>query len=76
MQQEKNAEEEQEQLELASSENNTEDTPPAPRTGVTPGQMSVEEAEQLLNEMKNEEGNLNFLPAGPKNPERMGRKNW
>lgn len=43
---------------------------------MSPQKMSVEEAQQLLQEMKNEEGTLNFLPQTAKDEDKSGVRNW
>jgi Ca-activated chloride channel family protein len=43
---------------------------------MSPQQMSVEEAQQLLQEMQNEEGTLNFLPKTAKDEDKSGVRNW
>jgi len=40
------------------------------------GRMTKEEAEQLLNELKNDEGELNFVPAGNKNLNDDVSRDW
>lgn len=40
------------------------------------GEMSREEAEQLLNEIKNEEGMLNFIPQKESNADKLSGRNW
>jgi Ca-activated chloride channel homolog len=40
------------------------------------GKMTQEDAEQLLNSLKNEEGKLNFLPTGGKNKDDAPRRDW
>ncbi len=40
------------------------------------GKMTKEEAERLLNGLKNEEGNLNFVPSGHKSTERNPDRDW
>ena len=40
------------------------------------GKMTTEEAEQLLNALKNEEGNLNFVPSGRRANEKEIDKDW
>jgi Ca-activated chloride channel family protein len=40
------------------------------------GKMTKEEAEQLLNALKNEEGNLNFVPAGRRGVEKDINRDW
>lgn len=40
------------------------------------GKMTKEEAEQLLNALKNEEGNLNFVPSGRRASEKEIDKDW
>jgi len=40
------------------------------------GKMTKEEAEQLLNALKNEEGNLNFVPAGRRREEKDIDRDW
>jgi Ca-activated chloride channel family protein len=40
------------------------------------GKMTKEDAEQLLNSLKNEEGKLNFLPTGEKNKDDAPRRDW
>ncbi len=40
------------------------------------GKMTKEEAERLLNALKNEEGNLNFVPAGQRAQEKEIDRDW
>ncbi|MDK9705464.1 MAG: VWA domain-containing protein [Desulforhopalus sp.] len=40
------------------------------------GKMTKEEAERLLNALKNEEGNLNFVPSGQKKAQDKIDKDW
>ena len=40
------------------------------------GKMTKEEAENLLNALKNEEGELNFVPSGHGNNENDIEKDW
>lgn len=40
------------------------------------GKMTREEAERLLNGLKNEEGNLNFVPSGRRAQEQENDKDW
>ncbi len=40
------------------------------------GKMTKEEAEQLLNSLKSEEGNLNFVPAGRRSKDTEIDKDW
>ena len=41
-----------------------------------PGKMTKKEAVSLLNALKNEDGELNFVPSGPKNTENPVNKDW
>ncbi len=40
------------------------------------GKMTKEEAERLLNGLKNEEGNLNFVPSGQRSTETTPDRDW
>jgi hypothetical protein len=43
---------------------------------ITPGKMTREEAEQLLEELRNEEGNLNFVPQHTNGDANSGGREW
>lgn len=49
---------------------------PQQQASMSPQKMSVEEAKQLLQEMQNEEGTLNFLPKTAKDEDKSGVRNW
>ncbi len=49
---------------------------PQQQESMSPQKMSIEEAKQLLQEMQNEEGTLNFLPKTAKDKDNSGVRNW
>lgn len=63
-----------------NGDNQSREQSAAPRTAASnqPGRMTGEEAHQLLNRLKEEEGNLNFVPrTGPGKEEKEGKwKDW
>jgi Ca-activated chloride channel homolog len=40
------------------------------------GKMTKEEAERMLNALKNDEGNLNFVPSGRSAKEKAIDRDW
>lgn len=49
---------------------------PQQQGSMSPQKMSIEEAKQLLQEMQNEEGTLNFLPKTARDEDKSGVRNW
>lgn len=72
---EQQKEEEQEAATAGSEETEPEDSQEEQQS-VVPGKLSKEEAEQLLNELRDEEGHLNFIPKGIRKPDNNSGRDW